>query len=244
MLHDSDMKPNYLHRAYTEYDRISIREKIKAQKRNRCVINCCIDKKQRLQDIEAAFKNIRPPFLKACPNDYHDPTADAGYVARRSNVHWRKFPTYILTREFWSLFALTREGFMYILPAYLSYYVQNDFNDGIMLVFMEELARRCEVQELSLSEEQAQVMEKVMLKPFESYVLRYARSPDVVNGLTDDGNEWIEQLQIIRNHTKVKSQEQINSEIWYIEPDLPYRISKHYHMRCLRYQKKRMASDS
>lgn len=234
------MRPNYLRRVYSEYDRTSIREKINTQKQHRNVINCCIDKRERLIEIDAAFRNISPPFLKACPSDYHDPTADAGYVARRSNIHWRKFPTYILTREFLSLPALTKEGFMYILPAYLSYFAQNDFNDDIMLIFMEELARRCEVQELSLSEEQAQVMEKVMLKPFESYVLRYERSPDVVNGLTDYGNELIEQLQIIRNHTEVKSQEQINSEIWYIEPDLPYRVAKRYYMRCLRYQKKRM----
>lgn len=97
------MRPNYLRRSYSEYDRISIREKINSQKRNRNVINCCIDKRERLIAIEAAFRNIRPPFLKACPSDYYDPTADAGYIARRSNVHWRKFPTYILTREFWSL---------------------------------------------------------------------------------------------------------------------------------------------
>lgn len=191
-------------------------------------------------EIDAAFRNISPPFLKACPSDYHDPTADAGYIARRSNVHWRKFPTYILTREFWSLPALTKEGFMYVLPAYLSYYVQDDFNADIMLVFMEELARRCEIMELFLSEAQAQVMEKVMLQPFESYVLRYERSPDADDELTDYGKELMEQLRIIRNHTGAKSPERINSEIWFIEPDLPYRISKHYHMRCLRYLKKRM----
>lgn len=237
----SNMRPNYLRRAYSEYDRISIRKKINSQKRNRNVINCCMDKRERLMEIEAAFRNIGPPFLKACPGDYHDPTADAGYIARRSNVHWRKFPTYILTREFWSLPALTREGFMYVLPAYLSYYVQNDFNDDIMLIFMEELARRCQEKELSIPEMQAEVIEKVMLKPFESYVLRYESDSRCYNKLTDYGYELMTQLQTIRNHIGCRSDKQGNSEIWYIEPDLPYRVSKRYYMRCLRYRKKRRA---